>query len=275
MNREKYYEKFLLEELENFYLKNEINIPKIEFAITTKCTLKCKFCSNLMPYFTPKDHIDLDFNSFKKDFDTIANNVNTLRVLKILGGEPLINKELPLMIDYAAKNEKLKIIEIVSNGTLLPNQELIDTIKKYDKVYFYLSNYSKNEKLKSVLKYDDIMNLLKNNNIKYQFASDLMWVEEEPPKKHNYKPAQVKSMFKHCCNASCSSILNGKIHVCARSSSGYELGIIKISENDFLDLRGENGNFKEKLINFYRKDCFDACEYCVRLEKEVMPAEQL
>jgi organic radical activating enzyme len=253
MNREKYYETFLLEELENFYLKNEINIPKIEFAITTKCTLKCKYYSNLMPYFISKDHIDLDFNNFKKDFDTLINNANSLRVLKILGGEPLINKELSLMIGYVAKNEKVEIIEIVSNGTLLPNQELIDTIKRYNKVYFYLSNYSKNEKLKSVLKYDEIMSLLKNNNIKYQFASDLMWSEEEPPKKHNYKPAQVKSMFKHCCNASCSSILNGKIHICASSSSGYELGIIKISEDDFLNLREENENFKEKLINFYKK----------------------
>jgi hypothetical protein len=50
-NREKDYEEFTKEEIENYYIKNEINIPQLELMATTKCTLKCKYCIALVPQF--------------------------------------------------------------------------------------------------------------------------------------------------------------------------------------------------------------------------------
>jgi hypothetical protein len=58
-------------------------------------------------------------------------------------------------------------------------------------------------------------------------------------------------------------------------SMTYELGNkTDIKINDFVDLRTSK-NIREDLINFYKKDYFNVCKYCVRLKKEVIPAEQL
>jgi organic radical activating enzyme len=275
--REKYYEKFLLEELENFYEKKKINIPQIEFDITSRCTLKCKNCFNLMPFFNQTNHIDEKFNEFKIELDNLLSGVNSIVKLNFLGGEPLINKDLAKMVRYAARKDEISIIEIITNGTLIPNQELIDIIKEHSKkIYFYISNYSKNTELKSVLEHERIVKVLKSNDIKYQLPTDITWFEEIHPSKKNYTLEQIKDIFKICSENPCICIFNGKIHVCAKSSSGYELGLIKIKNSDFIDLRAVGGQeLSKKLIDFYGKDYFDACKYCVRTNKKVMPAEQL
>ena len=270
--KEKYYNDFLIEEVNNFYEKGELNIPQCEFVITTRCSLKCKYCSNLMPLFNEKTHSDLSFEDFKKDFDILINNVNRIRKFCLIGGEPLINKEIYKMLDYAASNEKIDLIEIISNGTIIPSKELIETIKKYNnKVYFYFSNYSVNKDIK-ILKYDEIFKILKDENIKYQSAKDLYWVKEEPLKERNYSEDQLKNVFKYCCNNSCISILNGEYHVCPKSSSGKRLGIIDV--NDYVNLRTSK-DLRKDLIDFYEKEYFDACKYCIRLNEKILPAEQL
>ena len=269
--KEKYYNDFLIEEVNNFYEKGELNIPQCEFVITTRCSVKCKYCCNLMPLFDEKTHSDLSFEDFKKDFDILVNNVNRIRKFCILGGEPLINKELYKMVDYIGNNEKIDIIEIVSNGTIIPSKELIETIKKYNKVYFYFSNYSVNKDIK-ILKYDEIFKILNNENIKYSFIKDLEWMKEEPLKKRNYNEDKLKNMFKNCYNSICISILNGEYHICPKSSSGKRLGIIDV--NDYINLRTSK-DLKKDLINFYEKEYFDACKYCLISNEKILPAEQL
>lgn len=269
--KEKYYNEFLIEEIDNFYEKNELNIPQCEFVVTTRCSLKCKYCSNLMPLFDENTHSDLTFEDFKKDFDILTNNVNKIRKFSFIGGEPLINKELYKMLDYAASNEKIDLIEIISNGTIIPNKELIEVIKKYKKIYFYLSNYSVNKDIK-ILKYDEILKLLNSENIKYSFVKDLQWFKEDTLKERNYNEDQLKNVFKNCYSNTCISILNGEYHICPKSSSGKRLGIIEV--NDYINLRNSK-NLRKDLIDFYEKDYFDACRYCIRLNEKILPAEQL
>jgi organic radical activating enzyme len=276
-DKKKFYNRFLLEELINFYDKKEINIPQIEFDITSRCTLRCKNCFNLMPYFKQKDHIDDKFDEFKIELDNLLSGVNSITKLNFLGGEPLINKNLAKMIEYSAQKTNIGIIEIITNGTLIPNQELINVLKRHNtKVYFYISNYSNNAELKSILKHDKIIETLKLNNIKYQLPTSMPWFEEIPLERKKRTLKQTKEMFRSCYKNPCVCIFNGKIHVCARSSSGYELGMVEIGNSDFIDLRTvKEKDLSKKLIAFYSKDCFDICKYCLRTNKQVLPAEQL
>jgi organic radical activating enzyme len=235
-----------------------------------------------MPYFNQTNHIDESFDDFKIELDNLLSGVNSIIKLNFLGGEPLINKDLPKMIEYSAGKDKVGIIEIITNGTLIPNKELIETIKKFNyKVYFYISNYSKNTELKSVLKHDKIIEVLRQNDIKFQLPTDITWFEEKPLLKRNYTLEQAKKIFINCSENPCICVFNGKIHICAKSSSGYELGFIKIKDSDFIDLRvtreigGGGGVISKKIIEFYNKDYFEACKYCIKTNKEVLLAEQL
>lgn len=263
-------DKILKELINSFYENNEIILPKLDFIITTICTLKCKDCSSMIPYY--KNHTVLSFDEFKRNLDKILETVSRMYMLNISGGEPLTNKDLAKMIDYAASNDKIDMVKIITNGTIIPNDSILDVIKKYNKkVYFFISNYSINPKLKGRLKVEELIFLLKQNNIKHQKIKDFVWLEEEPMQYRGHCDKYLKEMFSECMLASCLGVFRGKIHTCPKSSLGEGLGIFQAS--DAIDL--SEGNIKEKLIDFYKKEYFNACKYCIRTSKEVVPALQI
>ena len=267
-----YIEQFVEDEIKNFYEKGEINISKIDFDVTTRCTLKCKNCTNLMPLFNSSNHIDYSMEDIQNDLERLFSVVNRIHLVQIIGGESLINPKLADILEYCAKQEKIGTIKIITNGTVVPSARVIEVIKKYNqKIYFYISNYSNNPDLQPLLKHEKIIELLKANQIKVQRAEAMTWFEELPLGLKNYDEQQLKNMFKSCIMKSCISLLNHKIHICAKSASGYELGLI--DAHDFIDLN--SNTLRQDIIDFYNREYFDACKYCVRTNKEVLPAEQL
>lgn len=54
----------------------------IEIPITTKCTLKCKACSNLIPYY--KKPCDLDIDILSESIDTLLECVNNIVYVRLL-----------------------------------------------------------------------------------------------------------------------------------------------------------------------------------------------
>ena len=267
-----YIDEFCEKEAVNFYEKNEVILSKIDFDITTRCTLKCKHCSNLMPQFRKFGHYDMTFNDFKEDIDALLNAVREIKIIQIIGGEPLLHPELGKMVEYAASKENIGNIKIITNATVVPNQKTLEIIKKYNnKAHFYISNYSKNEEVKPFLKTDDVVKTLKENEIKYQTMSDLEWDIEEPVKKYDYSENYLRQMFSNCVMASCLSIMNHKLHICAKSASGEAL---KMFEADDAVKLLNNPNLKQDIIDFYNKEYFTACSYCKRTNTKVMPAVQ-
>ncbi|GHU83002.1 hypothetical protein FACS189468_7780 [Spirochaetia bacterium] len=270
-------QKLILDEIINFYEKGTISIPQVGFAITTRCNLKCKHCNNLIPLFNNENHKTVSFNDFVGDIDELTGGGVGIGRLIFLGGEPLLNSDLAKMVEYSAENKQIKMICITTNGTLLPSCDLVKAVSQYsDKVFFRISNYSRNKELADKLRHDAIFAVLKENNIKYILEPNEMWRKEEPLEDRNYTEAQVKDIFRYCQLNMCHSVLNGKFHICPKSSAGYELGIIKTADSDFINLRSRSSkNIKEELVNFYKKDCYEVCKFCVRPQEEIIPAEQI
>lgn len=272
MKKDEYIKQYVEEEIHNFYEKGEINIPQIEFCLTTQCSLKCKDCCALMPAFNQKGHIKMSVEEFKKTLEQLLENVNSIRKLIILGGEPLLRSELPELLEYAAEKDKVIHIAIVSNGTMLPSEKLINVLKKYNKINFYMSNYNGNPDIEPILKYDKIKELLKQHGLKYQMMESWEWFKElgfasnklcELASKHNYET---------CHRTKCLQTLDRKIDICSKAFSGRNLGLI--NTKDFIDL-DKTTNLRQDLIDFYQKDMVDACEYCLISTEKVAPALQI
>lgn len=272
-----YINKYIEQEIIDFYENQKFYLPKIDFDITTRCTLKCKCCSNCTPVFAKAaeakkvQHLVMTDKEFQHSLDALLLAVDRINVLQLMGGEPLTNKYLSEIIEYCASKEQIDVIKIVTNGTVIPQGDLISIVQKYkDKIYFYISNYSSNEKLQTILKHEKIQEILKQNDIKYQMVRDFVWVEELPWHKELYTDEELKNLFENCAMASCISVLNNKLHICGKSSRGYELGLIDV--DDYVDL--DDADLKNKLIQFFHKPCFEACRYCVKTNIEVPPALQ-
>jgi organic radical activating enzyme len=277
-NRDKIICDFMLEEIEAFYQQNEINLPQIQFAVTTKCTLKCKDCNFFLPYFTKtKTSKDLSFADFKKQFENLTQIIHTVYRFQFLGGEPLLCQEFPLMLAEAAESNKIPKIEIVTNGTMLPSAELLAVAKEFrHKVYFHISNYSVNESVKPFLKHDKLLPLLKANDIRYQMSTDMHWYREAPIQDYGTSEEKLREQFADCWAKRVLQVHNGIVAICPRTSGGYEIGTVPVIKSESLDLQNATADaLKQQFIDFYHKDYLKGCRFCTRSEEEVLPAEQL
>lgn len=274
LKKKMYIEEFLNEEIINFYENNELNIPQIEISITTKCTLNCKDCNTLMPSFKERGcHHTLTFSAFKEQLDNLCNSVSRIRHFVFLGGEPLVNPELPEMLDYACKKENIDLIRIVTNTTILPSQKLINVFHNNpNRAYFYLSDYRDNPALVNILKQEEIKKLLQENKIKCQVGENLNWIKEQAFSTKKFDKITTPETIKNCFRLHCTQIFNNKIDVCSKPLSARMLGLL--DTNDDIQV-SNNVNLKNELIRFYQKEYADSCPYCLISNEIVEKAIQI
>lgn len=100
------------------------------------CNLSCEFCPcggahKALWTEAKKNSIQvMDFELYKKIIDDCKGFPEKIKVLRLYKeGEPLVNKRLPEMIEYATKSGMFETIDFTTNGTLLNpelNRKLVD-----------------------------------------------------------------------------------------------------------------------------------------------------
>ena len=263
---------FLKEKFEYFVL-GHVNISQIEFTLTTKCTLKCRYCINYIPRLSNAENKLINFEDFKLYIDNLTKSVNKIYNLILLGGEPLLVKNLDKYLEYAAKNKKIKNVWITTNGTMLMPENLINIIKKYrKKVTIWVSNYSANPDLKNILKHEKLFEQIKETGADLIYNKDLNWgfVTEEI-KSYNRERKDNISYFKKCMQ-NCLAVFDDKLFVCPRAGTFYLKGLYKLSDNELVSLKNNNHKeLKKQIIQFYSRDYFSACDCCNIIEDRKKP----
>lgn len=255
-------------------LKKELNIKYIEIVLTTKCTLNCKGCSALMNYYKKRydTNIDINIESLKR----ILNSCDSINHLRLLGGEPLLYPNLYELLEFLRKQKKIKRITIVTNGTLLIKDEKIINILKNNRFDVFISNYGINSKKK-----DELIKELEKNNIEYKLSSiEKLWRDYGNLENRNRKEKELKKQFLNC-EIMCTSILDGKLHHCPRSSHGANIKKIPVRKQDYIDLLDrsiDEKQLRKELYKFFYKyvPYIEACNYCNSATKELksIPAGQ-
>jgi organic radical activating enzyme len=252
--------------LSDFYREGKIRIPYIEIAITTLCSLKCKHCANYINTLSPTEHFSISFEDYKKHLDNFLCGVEQIRVLKILGGEPLLNKDLEKILEYSQSKEKISSVLLTTNGTIAMD-DLIPLFKRYPKLSVFVSNYTANKDLLPRLKTDEIVGKLSENNISV-ISPEGLWDETSPIEFFNRSKKENRNFYLQCRH-SCIHILKGKLYPCPKAAmldfknvyEEYNPQKIKIIEGrEYIDLNVPAT--KEKLIAFFSNADYEACNYC-------------
>lgn len=243
----------------------------LEIPITNRCSLRCKGCSNLIPYY--KKRCDYDIDIISKALRTFLKCINNIVYIRILGGEPFLSPNLSKVIKLLLKSDKVQRIEIVTNGTIIPkDKELIKTLR-HSKVMVSISVYP-------IVNSEPLVEFLKDNEIKYHIDKAKYWLNFGDATKRNRSTKELKKQFKTCSHV-CKSLINGQVHYCPRSSHGTDLGIIKNNQSDYVDLLDKETSIEEKreLLNqLYRKKYVLACDYCdygTKKSTKIPVAEQI
>ncbi len=128
----------------------------IDFETTNFCNLKCIFCNqNIMK----RKKGMMEFITFKKAVDEIAEKSSTKAIKFGLWGEPFLNKSFRKMLEYA-KNKGL-IIHVITNGLFLHQKDVWQHIDMLNismqgltkEEYQRLRNYKEYDKLVKNIKY--------------------------------------------------------------------------------------------------------------------------
>lgn len=267
--------------LKLFFLKikvlfsHRLLIPQLVVCPGTRCTLKCKHCAQLFSYFPFSNeckgiHGDFDPDLILSDIEKLLSVVKYIGLLLLVGGESFINSSMPKLMEKVVSERRIKGVVLITNGTVLPNKNLIPYLK-HPKVVVKLSEYP----LEVTKNRNKVINFLFDNKINTSINFRNEWDLPLDFSKRNTKE-KVFEMTKCCYSLSyCVDMFMGKIFPCERMAAANAMHFIPDDVNDYVDVRRLEGkDLKDALIKFQHSTYFPCCERC-GFGKKIPPAEQL
>ena len=131
----------------------------------------------------------------------------------------------------------------------MPSKEMLEVWKKYN-VIIRFTNYTKNVPQRQ--KIYEMINLLRENNLKYDYVQFEKWLDMGYPQETNGILMDAE-LIEHCkeCSPVISSCLNkGKLFYCSPSCAAAASGLFEHEEEGF-SLLDYNENRKRELMEFY------------------------
>jgi uncharacterized Fe-S cluster-containing radical SAM superfamily protein len=265
----------------------ELNLKGTGLTSTLRCSLKCKLCCTYSPYYNPAPHFS--YETLAKTVDKYFKIVNHVGKFTISGGEPFLHEDLHKVIEKVSGYfDQIDTFEIITNGTIIPKDDVIEAIKKYrDKMNIMIDHYGDLSR-----NINEVSRIFTENGINFRirdYCSDNPhcggWVDFGDFSQKHFTKEDIEAKFNKCAYPGklqfCFSTMGGEMHPCTPSRRCMELGIIPRNKGEYIDLFDENVSIEEQRQKFYdilNMKSLSACAYCNGLcddSERFMPAEQL
>ena len=229
-------------------------LPYLEFHVADHCNLNCAACEHYSGLVKEPHFPDLE--KFSRDFERLHELIDDIGMIRILGGEPLLNPQLNEYIKLSRRLYPYALIHIVTNAILLPKMpdEFFDTVRENNAsitISFYPPLESKMSAIKSFLEKKGVAfgigSLIKNFTCKQTLQP------------HD-RPREI---FLQCLQSHCHNLYDGKIAACFLPFTTKYFNAYydkNLPEDGALDLY-EPGLTTEKL-KAHLLTPFERCRYC-------------
>jgi organic radical activating enzyme len=246
------------------------SVSVLEFVVTTRCNLKCRDCANLMQYYKDPSHIDT--GTILRSIDRVFQLIDSIVQVNLLGGEPLLNPDLPQILDKLGEyRSNIKNLNITTNGTILPKGELIDALIR-NNATMTVSDYGKLSGKRLQL-----ITLLDENGIGVKDLKDQVWNTPHTFCQNLARKQQEIGQTFRTCSAQCMEVIEGKLSYCVFQAHAENLHAIPKADYESLDLMGEQLTKEEVRELCYPSSPLYACRYCTGMNYEnpsIPPAVQ-
>ena len=246
------------------YAYNQFYVEQAQICLTERCSLKCKACAHGC-YAVDAGSQDMSLEMAKESADCFFEKVDLVKEFVLIGGEPFLYQKLDKIIAYIGEKyrEKMIYFSITTNGTIMPNQKILELCRKYH-VLIRISNYSAELKYLEK-KYEKLKEELKRHGVSYRMSdSDSHWMDYgfETLDRGGNEEELIRVFDK--CGTNCREIRGNRYYYCvmARSVSdnlGFGLG-----EDNYLDFKDVED--KKVLLEFEKgyseKGYLDMCNHC-------------
>lgn len=203
------------------YNSRKKNKVAIEIHAAEHCNLSCSSCSHYAPIAKPK-FCDLD--KLKESLRKLSPFQDAIKIIRILGGEPLLNPQVREIFELVHVYCPKVAIELTTNGILIPkmNDEFFSCCRKYD-IMINVTRYP----VKSEL-YENIEEKLIKERVEYNIST----LEETYDKWNKIKlhktpfpvlKSKIYFLKKSQCNRMCIQLLDDKLFPCNISAHVHHL----------------------------------------------------
>lgn len=189
-----------------------------EYHVADHCNLNCKGCGHMCPVV--KEPSFGDYEQYVKDLKRLKELVWGVHRIRLMGGEPLLNRELYRFVQVSRDIFPDANISVVTNGLLIPKSEpeLLRTMYESD-CAFDITCYKPTEKLIPKIKV-----ICDMYGVKYNMSP----VVKEFQKRKTLKGEEnIAKAFESCMSNKCAFMRNGKISACGLAF------MIEIFNNEF------------------------------------------
>ena len=246
--------------------KDELFLRSVDIVISEKCSLKCKDCSNLMQYYLhPRN---FSSKTIVDEFEKLTSKVKHVFEVRLIGGEPFMNKEIYEIINYFCNHRKITKLVIYSNGTI-PLKE--DRLKNYQnsKLVFTITDYGKLSK-----NTDRVHQSLIKLNILTRRHPPEYWTDSGTIQNFNRSEDGMKEIFDLCCGKNLLTSMNGKLYRCPFAANADSLKGIPHNKSNYVNIDSDPKDIHKYIREI---DYIPACNYCKGRSfdsQEIVPAIQ-
>ncbi len=249
-----------------YYLKEEeakkrIPLKELQFEIDVAmhCNLDCNCCSQFGP-IAKKEFVNI--SSMEKDFKRLNELFDgKAKRIYLIGGEPLLNKEINRCVEIARNNFKTAKIDIFTNGLLLFKiaDSFWESCRQY-KIGIIVTKYPVN------VNYDKMKKLVEDHGLNFEFFGASEDFKYMTPLGLDVKGKQkAEESFALCSEANnCIKLRDGRLYTCTRPVAIYKFNEffktdLQVSDSDSIDIY-EAKNAKE-ILDFLSHP-IPFCRYC-------------
>ena len=228
----------------------------LDWVITTRCSLRCKECSNLMQYYKKPENLPTEM--LQEELSKILDIVDGILDIRVIGGEPFMHPEIAEIMEPYLDHPKIYNFSIYTNASILPKESMIKLLK-HPKVKCEITNYGK-----LVKNFPEFVELMQREHIRHRIAELDRWHELGGLWDRKSDAETLHKTFENCHCNDLITLLAGKIYRCPYSANGRMLEAIPFMEEDMVDLNSGSKEYLKYKLKYllFEKKFYYACGYC-------------
>ena len=258
-------------------IEHKILIPSIEFFLTDTCNLRCDNCAPNSPFMD-----DANLPSLESFVDSLSFLAAVVRCeeLRMLGGEPLLNKDICSFLRAARQSGIFGSIRVITNGLLLPRMseefwQLADIVR--------ISVYPATTGAFSEAKLEALSAAASRSGTRLEVVRTTHFMEAVSDTRIE-DASVVQRIFSTCGEAhgwSCHLLYRDRLYRCSRVHTlDRYLGKIGREHENFTDQDGividGRKNLYNELRNYLRSSQpLKACSFCLGTSGPLIEHRQL
>ena len=263
------------------YALQKVYFPSVSFLPSTRCNLNCEACLNFTPYMKKFD--ERPWEQIKEDVDLFFKAVDDIMLFHISGGEPMLYPRMIELVEYIGSRyrQKIHVLKTVTNGTVLPKEKLLQTLKKHN-VVLTVDDY-REAVPDSKDTFDRLILTLEKLGVSYEINKVDEWIDLAPLTTHHESWSEERLGKKFDgCHVPWQELRGGKLYSCNYSSYAIVAGLSKENPADSYDLRSYRPQQARELMEFrmgynergYVEFCKNCSGYVDLNPNKVQPAKQ-